>query len=189
MLKHLLKDFANQVTIIGALLAIVSINCIHINKINLSIGLTCWAIVIDNIDGDVARSIVGRSNELNIFGAHLDCFTDVLTKAVFPATMVLYAPSNFQTKLILTTIIYLSIIFRYSLEFTPKNTIFSKNYGISPDYIIFVIAVLGIKYINYIIIIMYPICMIQYEFPKLEKKYKYIFIVIMAILGCVNIVL
>jgi phosphatidylserine synthase len=92
--------------------------------------LAASAIVIDNVDGWVARRAVGRKPAFQHFGAHLDCFADYICKGVFPVLYLLTA-TDLQVVSIPVALIYLmTIAVRYSYEFVPDRA----HIGLSPDY-------------------------------------------------------
>ena len=94
--------------------------------------LAAVAVVIDNLDGWVARRAVGRNPAFEHFGAHLDCYADFVGKGIFPALYLLTA-TGLQAVSVPVALIYLmAIAVRYSYEFVPDR----EHIGLSPDFMI-----------------------------------------------------
>ena len=94
--------------------------------------LAALAVVINNVEGWMARRTVGRNPAHEQFGRHLDCYADYISKGIFPALYLLTA-TNLQVVSILVALIYLmAIAVRYSYEFVPDR----DHIGLSPDYLI-----------------------------------------------------
>ena len=90
------------------------------------------AVVIDNVDGWVARRAVGRDPAHEYFGRHLDCYADYVAKGIFPVLYLLIA-TDIQVLSVPVALIYLmAIAVRYSYEFVPGRA----HIGLSPDYMI-----------------------------------------------------
>jgi len=131
MLAHLV-DAANLITL--GCLAISFFACwtVLLGRPSLAMALAALAVVIDNVDGWVARRTVGRNPALEHFGGHLDCYADYISKGIFPVLYLLTA-TDFQVASIPVALIYLmAIAVRYSYEFVPDR----DHIGLSPDYII-----------------------------------------------------
>lgn len=131
MLAHV-ADLANLVTLGGLALAFFACWAVLSGRPSLALALAAMSVVIDNIDGWIARRAVGRNPNLEHFGAHLDCYSDFICKGIFPALYLLTA-TDFQLLSIPAALIYLmAIAVRYSYEFVPDRA----HIGLSPDYMI-----------------------------------------------------
>ena len=100
MLSYL-ADPANLITLGGLALAFFACWAVLSGQPALALALAALAIVIDNVDGWVARRTVGRSAAMGHFGAHLDCYADYVTKGFFP---ILYLFTTTDLQATLTTI-------------------------------------------------------------------------------------
>jgi CDP-diacylglycerol--serine O-phosphatidyltransferase len=131
MLAHLV-DAANLITLGGMAISFFACLAVLLGRPSLAMALAAVAIVIDNVDGWMARRTVGRNPTLEHFGGHLDCYADFISKGIFPVLYLLTA-SDFQVVSIPVALIYLmAIAVRYSYEFVPDR----DHIGLSPDYLI-----------------------------------------------------
>ena len=131
MLAHV-ADLANLVTLGGLALAFFACWAVFLGRPSLALALAAMSVVIDNVDGWIARRAVGRNPNLEYFGAHLDCYSDFICKGIFPALYLLTA-TDLQLLSITAALIYLmAIAVRYSYEFVPDRA----HIGLSPDYMI-----------------------------------------------------
>ena len=125
-----LVDAANLITLGG--LAISLFACWAILLERPSLALAALAVVIDNVDGWVARRTVGRNPALEHFGEHFDCYADYLSKGIFPVLYLLTATDLQVVSIPLALTYLMAIAVRYSYEFVPDR----DHIGLSPDYII-----------------------------------------------------
>ncbi|MFP6742095.1 MAG: CDP-alcohol phosphatidyltransferase family protein [Alphaproteobacteria bacterium] len=131
MLVHLV-DAANLVTLGGLALAFFACWAVLSGQPSLAMALAALAVVIDNVDGWIARRAVGRNPALEHFGRHLDCYADYVTKGIFPVLYLLIA-TDLQVLSVPVALIYLmAVAIRYSYEFVPDRA----HIGLSPDYMI-----------------------------------------------------
>ena len=131
MLIHLV-DVANLITLGGLALAFFACWAVLLGQPSLAMALAALAVVIDNMDGWIARRAVGRNSALEHFGRHLDCYADYVAKGIFPVLYILIA-TDFQVLSVPVALIYLmAIAVRYSYEFVPD----AAHIGLSPDYLI-----------------------------------------------------
>ncbi len=131
MLAYLV-DAANLVTLGGLALAFFACWAVLSGQPSVAVALAALAVVIDNVDGWLARRAVGRNPAFEHFGRHLDCYADYITKGIFPALYLLTA-TDLQIASVLVALIYLmAIAVRYSYEFVPDRA----HIGLSPDYMI-----------------------------------------------------
>ena len=131
MLAHL-ADAANLITLGGLAISFFACWMVLSGRPSLAMALAAVAIVIDNVDGWMARRTVGRNPALEHFGGHLDCYADFISKGIFPILYLLTA-TDLQVVSIPVALFYLmAIAVRYSYEFVPNR----DHIGLSPDYLI-----------------------------------------------------
>ena len=127
-----LADAANLITLGGLAIAFLACWAVLSGRPSLALALAALAIVLDNVDGWMARRTVGRNPALEHFGGHFDCYADCISKGIFPALYLLTA-TGLQTESIPVALFYLmAIAVRYSYEFVPDR----DHIGLSPDYTI-----------------------------------------------------
>ena len=125
-----LVDAANLITLGG--LAISLFACWSVLLGRPSLALAALAVVIDNVDGWMARRTVGRNPAFEPFGAHFDCYADYLSKGIFPVLYLLTATDLQVVSIPLALTYLMAIAVRYSYEFVPDR----DHIGLSPDYMI-----------------------------------------------------
>ncbi len=131
MLTHLI-DAANLITLGNLAISFLACWVVLLGRPSLAMALAALAVVIDNVDGWMARRTVGRIPALKHFGGHLDCYSDYLSKGIFPV-LYLLTVTDLQVVSIPVALIYLmAIAVRYSYEFVPDR----DHIGLSPDYMI-----------------------------------------------------
>ena len=137
MLAYLV-DAANLITLGGLVIAFFACWAVLLGRPSLALALAALAVVIDNVDGWMARRAVGRNPALEHFGAHLDCYADYISKGIFPVLYLLTA-TDLQVVSIPVALFYLmAIAVRYSYEFVPDR----DHIGLSPDYMIVFLCLL-----------------------------------------------
>ena len=131
MLTHLI-DAANLITLGNLAISFLACWVVLLGRPSLAMALAALAVVIDNVDGWMARRTVGRNQAFEHFGRHLDCYADYISKGIFPALYLLTA-TDLQVVSIPVALIYLvAIAVRYSYEFVPDR----DHIGLSPDFLI-----------------------------------------------------
>ncbi len=129
-------DLPNLITLSGLAISFVALTCTIRGQLALGLALVVLSIVIDHIDGALARRDPNRSPQMQSFGGHLDCFADYISKGVFPALFLL-SVGGYSSPLVAVAILYLAAIaIRYSYEFVPGGQVL----GLSPDYLIALLA-------------------------------------------------
>lgn len=129
-------DLPNLVTLSGLAISFVALITTIQGQIALGLGLVVVSIIIDTIDGALARRDPNRSLQMQSFGGYLDCFADFISKGVFPPLFLL-AVGGYSSPLIAVALLYLAAIaIRYSYEFVPE----AQALGLSPDYLIALLA-------------------------------------------------
>ena len=79
-----LVDAANLITLGGLAISLFACWAVLSGRPSLALALAALAVVIDNVDGWMARRTVGRNPAFEPFGAHLDCYADYISKGIFP---------------------------------------------------------------------------------------------------------
>ncbi len=137
MLAYLI-DGANLITLGSLAFSFYACWSVLTGQPALAAALVAMAIVIDNVDGWVARRTVGRNPNFEHFGSHLDCYSDFISKGMFPVLYLLTA-TDMQVASLPVALIYLvAITVRYSYEFVPD----CPQIGLSPDYVIVFVCLL-----------------------------------------------
>ncbi len=137
MLAYLI-DGANLITLGSLAFSFYACWSVLTGQPALAAALVAMAIVIDNVDGWVARRTVGRNPNFEHFGSHLDCYSDFISKGMFPVLYLLTA-TDMQVASLPVALIYLvAITVRYSYEFVPD----CSQIGLSPDYVIVFVCLL-----------------------------------------------
>lgn len=131
MLGHLV-DAANLITLFGLALGFLACWSVLTGQPAVAMALAALAIVIDNVDGWMARRTLNRNPSFEHFGKHLDCYADFVCKGVFPV-LYLLTVSDMQIASLPVALMYLAAIaVRYCYEFVPNRA----HIGLSPDYVI-----------------------------------------------------
>ncbi|MDX0469413.1 CDP-alcohol phosphatidyltransferase [Sinorhizobium medicae] len=87
MLTYLL-DRANLVTGIGIICSGIAIGLIANGRSFEGVALALWAILADDIDGEIARRMRNRSSAMKAIGQSLDGFSDLVFGSVIPALII-----------------------------------------------------------------------------------------------------
>ena len=133
-----LVDAANLITLGGLAISLFACWAVLLGRPSLAMALAALAVVIDNVDGYMARRTMGRNPALEQFGAHFIVMRTTSAKAYSPSCIFITA-TDLQVVSILVALIYLmAIAFRYSYEFVPDRA----HIGLSPDYIILFLCLL-----------------------------------------------
>ena len=127
-----LVDAANLITLSGLAISFFACWAVLSGRPSLALALAALAVVIDNVDGWVARRTVGRNPALEHFGGHFDCYADYLSKGILPVLYLLTATDLQVVSIPLALTYLMAIAVRYSYEFVPDR----DHIGLSPDYMI-----------------------------------------------------
>jgi CDP-diacylglycerol--serine O-phosphatidyltransferase len=129
-LARFVFDLPNAVTLIGLAVGLAAVVSTIRGRPGPGLFLAMIAVLIDHLDGYLARRQPLRSDSLRNFGAHLDCYADLVSKGIFPALLLLTA-CDFQLSYWPIAVFGLiAVAIRYSYEFIPNAT----PRGLSPDY-------------------------------------------------------
>jgi phosphatidylserine synthase len=125
-----IPDLPNLVTLTGVVSSFYGVLSVPFNII-LSIKLAIFSILLDNLDGYLARKQENRSDRFKYFGQHLDCYADYITKGFIPSTLLYYIYLENGNYLFLLTSFanVICITLRYSYEFSNSDT----PRGMTPD--------------------------------------------------------
>jgi phosphatidylserine synthase len=131
-------DGPNCVTLFGLGIGFAALIQTIQGATGLGLALALIAIVLDNVDGALARRAPDRSPALQRFGAQLDCFADFVSKGVFPPLLLLATLGYGSSALAIGGFHLVAITLRYSWELGTD----APPRGVSPDYAIVVFAML-----------------------------------------------
>lgn len=166
-------DEANLSTLAGGFFAVGAVKLVYHGAIRSALILACIAILLDHLDGYVARMMHKyRTPRVMAFGARMDCFVDMISKAFFPTMLVLsYCEPAWHD--CLAPVICLSMVVRYSDE-NEYGTI----KGLSMDYFILAVAnvyltwgVAGVvMWTPWLVLGMYPLTVVPWRVPAMPKR-------------------
>jgi CDP-diacylglycerol--serine O-phosphatidyltransferase len=133
-LLRYLYDLPNAITAAGLILTTISLNFILRGNISLAIVLLVWAVMLDHIDGWVARRSRNRPEEYGHFGGDLDSLTDFVSAAVAPWLIVAYLNGTGQLTFACGLVLFLAAGLRvaYFNNFGLKND--GRFYGLPLTY-------------------------------------------------------
>ncbi|WGD51030.1 CDP-alcohol phosphatidyltransferase family protein [Bradyrhizobium sp. CB1650] len=83
-----LSDRANAVTALGILCSGAAIGFVVRGHYEAGIALGLWAIVADDVDGEIARRTKRRTMATKAIGKALDAFSDLIFGSVIPAIVI-----------------------------------------------------------------------------------------------------
>lgn len=86
MLKFLL-DIPNAVTAIGLCFTVTALYLIDQREYDAAICLLIWAVMLDHVDGWLARHAKDRPREYAMVGGDMDSATDMVSAAIAPASI------------------------------------------------------------------------------------------------------
>ncbi|QOG21062.1 CDP-alcohol phosphatidyltransferase family protein [Bradyrhizobium sp. SEMIA] len=83
-----LFDRANAVTAVGLLCSGAAIGLVAKGQYEVAVALGLWAIIADDVDGEIARRSRNRTVATRTIGKALDAFSDLLFGSVIPAIVI-----------------------------------------------------------------------------------------------------
>ncbi|UFW51350.1 MULTISPECIES: CDP-alcohol phosphatidyltransferase family protein [Bradyrhizobium] len=83
-----LSDRANAVTAVGLLCSGAAMGLVVKGQYEAGVALGLWAIILDDVDGEIARRTKNRTMATKTIGKALDAFSDLLFGSVIPAIVV-----------------------------------------------------------------------------------------------------
>ena len=121
-IRVLLAWFVHFFTALGAVIAIIAIEQIYKNNLKAAFLLLALAIIIDAVDGTLARLIDVKKYCPKIDGALLDNIIDFLTYVIVPAAMLIRIPSMNESHWQLPCMILIVIASCYQFCQTDAKT-------------------------------------------------------------------
>lgn len=140
MLAHLV-DLANLVTLTGLLLAVVAAYCVITQQPKAALIAILWAILVDYLDGPIARRAQGRAQHLAEFGCSLDYLVDIVSCGVCPALIVLTYGRSYPWLIPVAALLTVATVVRHSYFNVWVPTRYEKR-GLSLDSNVFALALL-----------------------------------------------
>lgn len=83
-----LSDRANSVTALGILCSGAGVGLAVRGNYEAGIALGLWAIIVDDVDGAIARRAMNRTTATKAIGKSLDGFSDLIFGSVIPAIVI-----------------------------------------------------------------------------------------------------
>ncbi|AXU94727.1 hypothetical protein CI789_05460 [Erwinia persicina] len=164
MIKYLF-DTPNAVTICGLTIIITSIYFITISKLDIALVLLMWAVMLDHIDGWLARRTKNRKKEFALVGGDMDSATDMVSASIVPGMMTLIISQGTLISLVGSIMLAISACLRVGYFNNFGLTDSGKFYGVPLTYTVPVIVLTFIinkfvsgfnlkEYLPYILIVM-----------------------------------
>jgi CDP-diacylglycerol--serine O-phosphatidyltransferase len=123
MLRYLF-DRANAITASGLVLTIISLNLIMAQRIDIAIVVLMWAVMLDHIDGWVARRARNRAPEFGQFGGDLDSLTDFVSAGIAPWLILVKSGAGTLPLLLVSLLLLFSAGLRVA---------YFNNFGLKSD--------------------------------------------------------
>ncbi|MGX5851205.1 CDP-alcohol phosphatidyltransferase family protein [Mesorhizobium sp. PL10] len=123
MLRYLI-DLANAITIAGLLCSSIALYFALAGHIELAVGAALWAVLVDHLDGAVARRTPNRPPDMAKMGKSLDGFGDIIYGAVLPAIILVQLNGASAVSFFVATVLLLAGAIRLS---------YFANFGKSDD--------------------------------------------------------
>lgn len=134
---EVLKDPANLTTFTGALLAVFALANMWKGRYYLAMCLNVLANICDIIDGPIARSTPGRHPSFSVVGSKLDCYSDLVSHFVVPASLLMHINDLAPLSILLAMMYVCCGIFRHSLfEVTGRCDDGRCIFGVTSDYMV-----------------------------------------------------
>jgi CDP-diacylglycerol--serine O-phosphatidyltransferase len=86
---RLLWDLPNAITLLGLMSAILGLREALVPRPEVALVFLLWAVMLDHLDGFVAKRMRRRNADAAKLGGDLDTLTDMITGGVVPAALVL----------------------------------------------------------------------------------------------------
>lgn len=139
MIKYLF-DIPNAVTICGLTIIIISIYFITISKLDIALVLLMWAVMVDHIDGWLARRTKNRKKEFALVGGDMDSATDMVSASIVPGMMTLIISQGTLISLVGSIMLAISACLRVGYFNNFGLTESGKFYGVPLTYTVPVIV-------------------------------------------------
>ncbi|MEX3937764.1 CDP-alcohol phosphatidyltransferase family protein [Paraburkholderia phymatum] len=133
MLKYLV-DVPNAITAIGLVLAIGAMHLTVNGHPDVAIGVLIWAVMLDHLDGLVARRMKNRPREYALVGGDMDSATDMVSAAIVPGLLAMQLAHGSILSLVSSVLIALAACLRvgYFNNFGLVET--GRFYGVPMTY-------------------------------------------------------
>jgi len=93
MIKYIF-DGPNAVTLSGLVFTTVALYLVLLGQVQIAVVLLMWAVMLDHMDGWLARRSVNRPLEYSKIGGDLDSLTDMVSGAVAPGLIAMTVASH-----------------------------------------------------------------------------------------------
>jgi phosphatidylserine synthase len=134
---QLVTDWANLCTLLGAVLATFAMACMWKKQYYLGMFLSVSANIADIIDGPIARSFPNRHPTYSTIGSKLDCYSDLISHFVVPASLLMNLSDMHPICTVLAALYVCSGIVRQSyFEVTGRCNNGTCIYGLTSDYMV-----------------------------------------------------
>lgn len=139
MIKYLF-DTPNAVTVSGLTIIIISIYYITKGKLDIALVLLMWAVMIDHIDGWLARRAKNRKKEFSLVGGDMDSATDMVSASIAPGIITLIITQGTFISLVGSIMLAISACLRVGYFNNFGLTDSGKFYGVPLTYTVPVIV-------------------------------------------------
>lgn len=134
---QVLTDWANLCTFLGAVLATLAMACMWNRRYFLGMFLNVSANVADIVDGPIARSLPNRHPAFSVVGCKLDCYSDLVSHFVVPASLLMSISDMHPACTALAALYVCTGILRQSyFEVTGRCDNGACIYGLTSDYMV-----------------------------------------------------
>ena len=123
MIRYLF-DPANAITMLGLLCSATGLYLLMSGQPDIATAVVLWAVLADDLDGIVAKRLQHRKPDFAAMGKSLDSFADIISGAVFPATVVIQVNAASSLSLGIAAAILAAGALRLS---------YFNNFGMSSD--------------------------------------------------------
>ncbi|UVO35664.1 CDP-alcohol phosphatidyltransferase family protein [Bradyrhizobium arachidis] len=130
-----LSDRANALTAVGLLCSGAAMGLVLKGHYEAGVALGLWAIIADDVDGEIARRTKNRTVATRTIGKALDAFSDLLFGSVIPAIVIasfieLPASAVFTAFLMLIGALRLAYFDHFGLDHRGYSTGLPLSYGL-----------------------------------------------------------
>ncbi|MEX3693729.1 CDP-alcohol phosphatidyltransferase family protein [Paraburkholderia sp. BR14263] len=133
MLKYLV-DVPNAITAIGLFLAIGAMHLTVNSHFDVAIGVVIWAVMLDHLDGWVARRMKNRPREYALVGGDMDSATDMVSAGIVPGLIALQLAHGSTLSLVSSVLIALAACLRLAYFNNFGLTETGRFYGVPMTY-------------------------------------------------------
>ncbi|MCC8944239.1 CDP-alcohol phosphatidyltransferase family protein [Bradyrhizobium sp. Arg62] len=120
-----LRDYANAITALGCLFAVVALFLALNGKIELGVAAMLWTWFLDHWDGHVARKTIHlRRPGVAEFGKSFDGYVDLIHGVIFPAAIIILVGQGTPLSLLASILLTLAGAIRLS---------YFENVGLTAD--------------------------------------------------------